>query len=103
MLFHLGRYGEMTAVEIGKQAMIHKTKISRAVARLAERRFVARREDTADRRREVLSLTPQGRKAFEDLCAKAAIYDRDCVADLSEEEERVLRTALRRLAKFSRD
>ncbi|MFY0692859.1 MAG: MarR family transcriptional regulator [Paracoccaceae bacterium] len=103
VLFHLGRYGEMTAVEIGKQAMIHKTKISRAVARLAERRFVTRREDAADRRREVLSLTPSGRKAFEDLCQKAAEYDRDCVAELSQEEARVLRSALRRLAKVSRD
>ncbi|NNK77527.1 MAG: MarR family transcriptional regulator [Litoreibacter sp.] len=103
VLFHLGRYGEMTAVEIGARAMIHKTKISRAVARLTERRFLTRREDMADRRREVLSLTPLGRKAFEDLCEKAAVYDRDCVAGLSEEEQRVLRAALRHLANIPRD
>ena len=40
VLFHLGIYGEMTAKEIGERARMHKTKISRAVQRLADRRFL---------------------------------------------------------------
>ena len=42
VLFHLGLYGEMTASDIGQRANMHKTKISRAVQKLTERRFVTR-------------------------------------------------------------
>ncbi|MCF6232933.1 MAG: MarR family transcriptional regulator, partial [Rhodobacteraceae bacterium] len=45
VLFHLGMYGRMTAKEIGTRALIHKTKISRAVQRLATRRFLSRPRD----------------------------------------------------------
>ena len=34
VLFHLGRYGDMTAKEICDRARTHKTKVSRAVAAL---------------------------------------------------------------------
>ena len=60
VLFHLGIYGSMTAKDIGVRAKIHKTKISRAVAKLTERRFVVRKRDEKDRRAEHLSLTPAG-------------------------------------------
>ncbi|WP_446720123.1 MarR family transcriptional regulator, partial [Leisingera sp. ANG-S] len=49
VLFHLGNYGQMTAKEIGSRAKIHKTKISRAVAKLSEKRFVTRTRDENDR------------------------------------------------------
>ncbi|MEY8841114.1 MarR family transcriptional regulator, partial [Cribrihabitans sp. XS_ASV171] len=52
VLFHLGIYGELTAKEIGERARIHKTKVSRAVAKLAERRFLMRTRDDLDRRSE---------------------------------------------------
>ena len=56
VLFHLGLYGRMTASEIGARAKMHKTKISCAVHRLTERRFVERARDTNDRRVEHLTL-----------------------------------------------
>ena len=60
VLFHLGIHGRMTASEIGQMAKMHKTKISRAVQRLAQRRFLTRRRDESDRRVEHLELTAQG-------------------------------------------
>lgn len=60
VLFHLGRYGEMTAKDIGTRARIHKTKISRAVRKLEQRRYLKRVTDDRDRRSEFLSLTPAG-------------------------------------------
>ncbi|TYC61803.1 MarR family transcriptional regulator [Rhodobacterales bacterium] len=42
VLFHLGRYGPMSAHEIGARARVHKTKISRAVRDLETKRFVRR-------------------------------------------------------------
>ena len=49
VLFHLGCYGEMTAKEICDRARIHKTKASRAIAALENKRFLKRRELPSDR------------------------------------------------------
>tara|TARA_R110002094_G_scaffold47060_10_gene58710 strand:- start:1790 stop:2239 length:450 start_codon:yes stop_codon:yes gene_type:complete len=98
VLFHLGLYGSMTASEIGERANLHKTKISRAVHRLAERRFVARVRDGADRRVEHLSLTSKGVKAYKDLRQTAEQYEAQLLAAFSPQETTVLRRALVKLA-----
>lgn len=100
VLFHLGVYGRMTAKEIGQRSKMHKTKISRAVQRLAERRFLARDQDEKDRRLEHLELTPAGRAAYRDLRSVAEGYDAKLSATLTDEENRVLRQALIKLARI---
>lgn len=97
VLFHIGLYGEMTAREIGARAGIHKTKISRAVQKLADRRLIARHRDAKDRRMERLMLTSQGEAAFDDLRLAAERYDAQLVAALSPTEERILRDTLKKL------
>ena len=99
VLFHLGMYGRMTAKEIGTRARIHKTKVSRAVQKLADRRFLTRERDESDRRSEHLALTAAGEAAYRDLRAVAQTYDAALVREFSEEEIRVLRQVLRRLAR----
>ncbi|MDX5383723.1 MAG: MarR family transcriptional regulator [Rhodobacterales bacterium] len=101
VLFHLGLYGRLTAKDIGARSKMHKTKISRAVQRLEERRFLTRDPDEADRRQEYLDLTPQGRAAYRDLHAVAHRYDAELADTLTAEEERILRTALRKLARMA--
>ncbi len=98
VLFHLGIYGRMTASDIGARAKIHKTKISRAVQRLAERRFLTRTRDEEDRRVEHLELTASGRAAYEDLRRIARDYDLMLTEGLSPDEVAVLRKALKHLA-----
>lgn len=102
VLFHLGMFGEMTAREIAARAQMHKTKISRAVAKLEARRFLARQRDGQDRRVEHLALTSAGRMAFDDLRRVAERYDRELVADLSDKEAAALRAHLIRLARDRR-
>ncbi|MDV4143347.1 MULTISPECIES: MarR family winged helix-turn-helix transcriptional regulator [Shimia] len=97
VLFHLGAFGEMTASTIVTRARIHKTKISRAVQKLVEKRFVARERSEDDRRQEFLRLTPLGLAAYKDLREVAAAYDRTLEAKFSEEEVALLRAMLRRL------
>lgn len=98
VLFHLGIYGRMTAKEISERAKIHKTKISRAVAKLAERRFVSRNRDENDRRAEHLCLTSAGEAAYRDLRAVAKSYEAKLVAQFSAEEVALLRRMLRNLS-----
>ena len=98
VLFHLGIYGRMSAKDIGQRSKMHKTKISRAVQKLAERRFLTRQPDDRDRRLEWLDLTAQGLAAYRDLRAIAMQYDNALSERLTEEENAVLRQALRKLA-----
>ena len=98
VLFHLGMYGRMTAKEIGTRALIHKTKISRAVQRLATRRFLTRTRDEQDRRSEHLELTQAGRAAYRDLRGVAEEYDAKLEAQFTRGEVAMLRVMLRRLA-----
>lgn len=98
VVFHLGLYGQMTASEIGSRARMHKTKISRAVHRLTERRFVKRARDAQDRRVEHLTLTATGRAAYDDLRGVAERYEKSLLAELTAEEGKTLRHALSKLA-----
>jgi DNA-binding MarR family transcriptional regulator len=98
VLFHLGRYGAMSAREISQRAGIHKTKISRAVAALERKRFLARRASPEDRRVEILELRSPGRAAFADLERAAAEHERTLAARIGEAEIAVLRATLRKLA-----
>ena len=93
-----GRYGmlrtEWRAKDICEKAMMHKTKVSRAVQRLEQRRYLVRKPDETDRRHEWLTLTTQGRAVYEDLRAHAQQHDQILTNKLSKEEIIVLRRAL---------
>lgn len=98
VLAHLGRYGEMTARDICTRAGLHKTKVSRAVKTLGERRFLTRRTVEADRRQEVLTLTPAGAAAYRALAAEARAYDAALAARLAPDDLAALHRVLRALA-----
>lgn len=73
----LGAYGHMTATEIGANSSMHKTKVSRAVRALEEKRWLKRREDLDDRRIEHLELTPAGRRIYGEMVVVAREYERE--------------------------
>ncbi|WP_312367637.1 MarR family winged helix-turn-helix transcriptional regulator [Ensifer sp.] len=68
--------GAMTATEVGAHSAMHKTKVSRAVAALEDRRWLKRSEDETDRRLEHLELTKAGRIAYGDLTDLASAYQK---------------------------
>ncbi|MFD3190016.1 MarR family winged helix-turn-helix transcriptional regulator [Sedimentitalea sp. HM32M-2] len=98
VLFHLGMYGQMTARDIGAEARIHKTKVSRAVHKLVQRRFLTRTRDERDRRSEKLDLTAAGRAAYHELRIVAMRYDATLADGFTADEVALLRRMLRQLA-----
>lgn len=72
LLFHLGRYGSLTARDVCIRARVHKTKVSRAVTALEDKGMLERSKDTVDKRREWLSLTKTGETVYQDLVQAAA-------------------------------
>ena len=100
VLYHLGRYGEITAKEICTRARLHKTKVSRAVRALEAKRFLARKTDDTDRRHEGLTLTRAGQAAFDDLNAEAQRFDDALVAQFSAQDAAILRRCLGAIAQL---
>lgn len=70
----LGSVGRMTATEVGVHSHMHKTKVSRAVHTLEQRRWLKRTEDGADRRVEHLELTPLGQNSYLEIADIARAY-----------------------------
>ena len=100
VLFHLGRYGQMTAKEICDRARIHKTKVSRAVSALEDKRYLQRQEMQTDRRHSTLFLTLQGRAVYDDLAVEAQKFDDKIMSGWSDEAQASLRGYLREIANF---
>ena len=71
VLVTLGQYGVMTGKAIGAHTHMHKTKVSRAVALMEERKLLVRRANRADMRESFLSLTAAGRAMYEEVAPHA--------------------------------
>ena len=82
VLATLGQFEQISAKEIGRHSAMHKTKVSRAVQALEERRWLRRRESEADRREEILTLTASGQKAYREIVPKAVAFERRIVEEL---------------------
>ena len=65
---------------------------------LEERGYVDRQRDRADRRRHLVSLTPEGKKALAELRAISKRVEKDFLAPLDDEERRTLHALLLELA-----
>ena len=74
VLVSLGQFGVMTGKAIGARTHMHKTKVSRAVAQLEQRKYLTRRANREDLREAFLSLTPAGRAVYEELAPRARAF-----------------------------
>ncbi len=76
VLVTLGQFGNMTGKAVGTHSHMHKTKVSRAVALLEQRKLITRRANRADLREAFLSLTPAGRDIYSELAPSAIEFAR---------------------------
>ena len=96
VLFHLGM-GLETAKQICEVAGLHKTKVSRAVQALEDKRFLRRTKNPEDRRSENLELTKQGQSALRELTNDAMIFEKGFIEVLGSERHDELVEALKEL------
>ena len=96
VLATLGQFSESSAKEIGQHSSMHKTKVSRAVRSLEDRRWLKRSESEADRREEILTLTALGQRAYREIVPKALAFEQSILRDLGPEAPSLL-AAMKRL------
>ncbi|MGB3388910.1 MAG: MarR family transcriptional regulator [Pseudaminobacter sp.] len=78
----LGQFGTMTATAIGAHSAMHKTKVSRAVVALEQRKWLARTADKSDRRIEHLALTKAGVFAYREMVPLAKAFEKELLRRL---------------------
>lgn len=100
VMIHIWQYGDMTAKDVCTRAGLHKTKVSRAVLALEQKRFLTRKRMAHDRRNELLTLTETGKAVTRDLTLAAQRFDAELMQDFSSEEQHILRRCLQKLAKL---
>ena len=71
----VGQFNRITATEIGAHSSMHKTKVSRAIRALEQRKWITRQVDQTDRRIEHIELTREGRAHYRDLVTLAHTYE----------------------------
>jgi DNA-binding MarR family transcriptional regulator len=100
VLATLGQFEAMSAKAIGQHSAMHKTKVSRAVRALEERRWLRRRPSEEDRREEILTLTAQGESAYRQIVPKALAFEQRLLDQLGPKAEPLLK-ALERLEEIA--
>lgn len=93
----IGRYGPVSAKQVCAHTTVDPDKVTRSVDRLVERGYVRRKQDAVDRRRVALTLTPAGRKAYEDIEFVTRTVELALLGVLSLEERKLLSRLLAKL------
>ncbi len=94
----LGQFDVITAKDVGAHSHMHKTKVSRAVAALERKGFVARRPNPDDMREAFLMLTPKGQATYRELAPLALDFASQLSAELDDGELAALERVLSRLS-----
>jgi DNA-binding MarR family transcriptional regulator len=93
----LGDRGLVRAQDIALSTRMHKSMVSRAVARLIDLGWVARRANVKDRREAPLQLTAAGREIYQQLVPIVLDYQERLLAALTESERHMFERLLAKL------
>jgi DNA-binding MarR family transcriptional regulator len=102
VLVALGEEGPTSQAELGRRLSIDRSDMVAVVNDLEADRLVARVRDGADRRRNLVGLTPAGSRALARLGAAVDEAQEALVAPLTMAERRELRRLLDRLVEHHR-
>lgn len=94
MLAALDEFGPSSQVELGRRCGLDRSDVAAAVDALADRRFVERTPDPADRRRNIISLTRRGRNRLTVLDDVLTTVQNDAFAALDADEREQLTAML---------
>ena len=92
-----------TASDVVALTGIPKNSVSRAVSNLEELGCIRRTDDTADRRRSILVMTPKGRKVFEKVLPRFVARQERMLSVLSPAELREFDRLLHKLVERGDD
>jgi DNA-binding MarR family transcriptional regulator len=87
----------LRAKDIEAERHLHKTVVSRAIAKLRARGLVELKNNSEDRRESFLLLTAKGRKLYGEIVPLARTYSDEILASLSATQRAGLESSLERM------
>jgi MarR family transcriptional regulator, lower aerobic nicotinate degradation pathway regulator len=97
LLATLAEFGPASQAALGRRSGIHLSDMVAAINELADRKLVERVPDSADRRRNIISLTAAGKRQLRRLEKRLAECQDELLVPLSAEERQRLTDLLSRL------
>ncbi|WP_086829102.1 MarR family winged helix-turn-helix transcriptional regulator [Allokutzneria sp. NRRL B-24872] len=97
VLATLEEFGPASQATVGRHAGVHLSDVVAALNELAELDLVERAPDPQDRRRNVITITPAGRRQLKKLDKRLAEAQEELLAPLSPEEREQFTQVLARL------
>lgn len=86
----VGRFPDLSAVEVAERTVMDKVAVSRAVTKLIKSGVIDREFADADRRRSILNLSEKGRAVHDEIAPLALQMEADLLRGLTEDELEVL-------------
>ncbi len=100
LLSALEEFGPASQATLGRRTGIDRSDIVATINELAEREMVERTLDPADRRRNIITLTPAGVQQLRQLDGVVAKIQDELLAPLSADEREVLARLLARVLDY---
>ena len=97
VLATVGERDMMRAKDIEAERHLHKTVVSRAIAKLRARGLIELRNNAEDRRESFLLLTAKGRKLYAQIIPLARTYSDEIVVSLTASQRAGLQRGLERM------
>jgi DNA-binding MarR family transcriptional regulator len=98
----LGQFERLTARDVGELSHMHKTKVSRAVSELVARGLVLKTPHRDDRREAFLSLSPPGRRIYDQIAPMALSFEKRRTDDIPAQEMQAFTRVLSTLTERAR-
>ncbi|MCU0883747.1 MAG: MarR family winged helix-turn-helix transcriptional regulator [Beijerinckiaceae bacterium] len=98
----LGQFERLTARDVGELSHMHKTKVSRAVSELVTRGLVQKTPNRDDRREAFLSLSPPGRRIYDQVALLALAFEKRLTDDIPPHEMQTFTRVLSTLTERAR-
>jgi DNA-binding MarR family transcriptional regulator len=96
VLVSLQEYGPMSQATLSRRTGMYRSDLVGLINELADGSYVERAPDPADRRRNVITITQQGRRRLRQLEKVVAAIEEDLLAPLTQaEREQLIRTLTR--------
>ena len=86
----VGRFPDLSAVEVAERTVMDKVAVSRAVTKLVKSGVIDRQFADADRRRSILNLSEKGRGVHDEIAPLALKMEADLLENLTADEIEVL-------------
>ncbi|HLU44451.1 MAG TPA: MarR family transcriptional regulator [Natronosporangium sp.] len=97
VLAALEEFGPISQAELGRRCHIDRSDVVATINDLVHGRYVERRQDPADRRQNLITLTDAGRQRLQHIAGVLDTVQTDLLAPLTESERTTLTTLLRRI------